>query len=612
MTTKVKLEAERCFALGEIVVVDLKDNARVGSQTSLAPGSTATDAGIKDSLKIKRGRETFVYRAETRQAKEALLNAFRRVAEGLANRRKRDGAGGSAEIASSEDAGSVAGGRRQSVYAGMASDYRAGKPKSSLSGLAEEPEEDDGEPRDTGVMQLASERVKEERKDPTRWLNDWSDSLAVDIALRRWEDAVDKVSKGKAMLSTYTSADAIYPVLAARLSTHIAALVSALLSALKSPTLRKTTLVSLAAHLTSLGYSSVARQTFLAAREEVLRKRKRAIKFEGDTELYVSELSMVVFGMVRNTSEWFMAAWKEGGMASGFVKWTLAQIHSFALTFRRQVYGNVVIASSTSSSDGTRLVGGREDAQGQEAADRARAVAIESGQQLKDVGLDFTFVLQELLKSEQEQGTPTPAMMSSSQTNHFSSVPSTPMEEEKTPFASLSADAGRPGMGKRSASTSSVGSRSGDNVRPRAHRSPSFGSDRGGSVGRQSPSAAPTTAASPRTRSRSGSNASVSSSISTTAPPVPPLPQMPSLDDGRLSPTSTRSTQRQPASRTSPAPPSPLVVPSLTLTLADEASGISRRLSSATMPGVSAQDIRRKQRRRGLEDDESQGGGPTD
>jgi hypothetical protein len=46
-------------------------------------------------------------------------------------------------------------------------------------------------------------------------------------------------------------------------------------------------------------------------------KRVRAIKFEGDISIYVSELAIVCFTVIRHTSDWFMTAFKETKMASG-------------------------------------------------------------------------------------------------------------------------------------------------------------------------------------------------------------------------------------------------------------------------------------------------------
>ncbi|CAO1624657.1 unnamed protein product [Parajaminaea phylloscopi] len=657
MSAKVKLEAERCFALGDIVVVDLKDSSTSGARSRSALANASADGatlggGVKDSIKIKRGKEAFIYRAEKTESKKALLNAFRRVAEDLANRKKREAKGGSrgrdnTELLTTHGGADV---RRQSIYAGMNFDHRSHKMSLPLAGLAEEgsgsnvDNDSDGNPDDAGVMKLASERVKEERKDPTRWLNDWSDALAVDIALRRWPDAVDKVAKGKAMLSTYTPADSVHPVMSSRLAAHTTSLVTSLLLALKSSTLRKGTLVILASHLTALGYSSIARQTFLSTREELLRKRKRSIKFEGDTEMYVSELSMVVFGMVRNTSEWFMAAWKESGMASGFVKWALAQIHSFALTFRRQVYGNSV---STSTEGGS---GDSYDDKG-DAAQRAREVAMESAQQLKDVGLDFTFVLRELLKTEKEQAAlaraATAAVVAASQSRHAASggtskpragsnasgststlrttgesmgPPETPAsaarpvtpKEETMSLPSAQASPKRRGgfIANRIADFETPSgstppprtARSGAPASARPYRSTSVSSN--GSAGDE---------VHPTTLGRSSSRGA-SYGTSPDAPPVPPLPSpaggtstsrtgappsssymLHAHTAQRGSAPSTTTTTSSSSSPPSSYPNHAPVVPSLTLTLADEASGISHRISSTDLPLITAQDIRKRQ-----------------
>lgn len=510
MASKVRLEAERCFALGDIVVVDLKDSGVKGGSSTAAAGAGGM---VKDSIKIKKGKESFIYRAEKSESKKALLSAFRRVAEELATK-KRKGTlpgGGPDGNRASRSGGDP---RRQSIYAGMKFD-KMSSGKSLLPDLAE-----GGDGEQDGVMKLASERIKEEKKDPHRWINDWSDGLAVDIALRRWEGACEKVGKGKAVLSTYTPSDPLYQVLSTRLSTQTAVLVSSLLSTLQSATLRKSSLVALASRLSSLGYSSIARQTFLTSREDLLRKRKRAIKFEGDTELYVAELSMVVFGMVRNTSEWFMAAWKEAGMASGFVKWALAQIHSFAITFRRQVYGGM---------QESKNAGVAASSFGVETASRAKAVAMDSARQLKDVGLDFGFVLEELLKSEEEQ-------QEGELTRRLGTIG---LEEQDL---------------KSSSSTTAPLSinKSDSNVNQASTSQPKSSSQ--GVLGR------------------------VAQFEGASSTPLPPATD------------STRPRRKQSINNRGGAP----AIPSLTLTLADEASGISHRISSADVPAVHAQEFRRR------------------
>lgn len=46
-------------------------------------------------------------------------------------------------------------------------------------------------------------------------------------------------------------------------------------------------------------------------------KRVRAIRAEGDISIYISELAIVCFTIIRHTSDWYMSAFKENRMASG-------------------------------------------------------------------------------------------------------------------------------------------------------------------------------------------------------------------------------------------------------------------------------------------------------
>lgn len=135
-----------------------------------------------------------------------------------------------------------------------------------------------------------------------------------------------------------------------------------------------------AGYLLRLDKGEKAREIFLAARSELLRRRSRQIKFEGDVSLHIAELALVHFTLVKNTSEWYMSAFKDNGMASGFVKWAAAQIQAYAEIFRRQVYG---VAD-------------------QDPGVIAEAIEISksSAAQLRDVGLSFGFLLDELLRPD--------------------------------------------------------------------------------------------------------------------------------------------------------------------------------------------------------------------
>lgn len=60
-----------------------------------------------------------------------------------------------------------------------------------------------------------------------------------------------------------------------------------------------------------------ARDTFLDARAALMRKRVRAIRFEGDARSYIKELALVVFTSVKHTADWYLASFKDLEMASG-------------------------------------------------------------------------------------------------------------------------------------------------------------------------------------------------------------------------------------------------------------------------------------------------------
>ncbi|KAJ9474696.1 Exocyst complex component EXO84 [Pseudozyma hubeiensis] len=353
MSSKVRLVAERCFSLAEIVVIDLKD------------GGDLTNA-----IKIKRGRETYVYRTERGEDKRALLNAFRRVAEELAKKRRNGGGE------------SVDGRKRESTLlsspAGRVMDDRGGA--GGLLTPIGEMADAMHEAGQGGMMAAAAASAASERKDPGRWNNDFADQLSVCIALREFDQATTLIEKGRAVLSTYTStSDVSWMHLSAKLTSLTSELVSAVSADFTRQNLKKSIVVRNASYLLRLDQGEKARQLFLDARTELLKKRTRQIKFEGDTALYISELAMVHFTLIKNTSEWYIAAFKDGSMASGFVEWAWERVEEYAVLFRRQVFG---------VQQEEQMVG------------EMREISLSLARQLNEVGLDFGFLLEGLLQPE--------------------------------------------------------------------------------------------------------------------------------------------------------------------------------------------------------------------
>lgn len=107
------------------------------------------------------------------------------------------------------------------------------------------------------------------------------------------------------------------PSLAAKLSPLKTQLTSALLQTLSIPSNRKSVIVQIITLLLRLGAGAAARNTFLTARSDVLHTAIRAITFEGSVGMYVTDLAIVVFTVIKHTADWFLASFKENEVASG-------------------------------------------------------------------------------------------------------------------------------------------------------------------------------------------------------------------------------------------------------------------------------------------------------
>ena len=149
------------------------------------------------------------------------------------------------------------------------------------------------------------------------WIEDVSDNLAVLIATREFEEAVAMVERCKEALPMTKSDPSLSQVFKTKLDLRSADLAAGLLKDLHALHLNKNSAVELAFWLHRLGDIDKAREAFLDGRAALVRKRVKQIKFEGDIEAYIGELAIVVFTLVKNTCEWYMAAFKDNKLASG-------------------------------------------------------------------------------------------------------------------------------------------------------------------------------------------------------------------------------------------------------------------------------------------------------
>ena len=94
-----RLVAERCWNLNEVVVVDVKDSGgkklprsclQTACKSSLTHVFPQTCTDLTNAIKIRRGKESLVYRTNFADDKRILLGAFRKVAEDLAAKKRKE------------------------------------------------------------------------------------------------------------------------------------------------------------------------------------------------------------------------------------------------------------------------------------------------------------------------------------------------------------------------------------------------------------------------------------------------------------------------------------------------------------------------------------------
>lgn len=325
-----RMVAERCWVLADLVVVDVKDSG-----------------DLTNALKIKRNKEVCIYRTSRPEDKKALLGAFRQVSQELSEKKRK-------ESEKEQE-------RRKTMWLG-----EGGATNRPASGILSA-----SRPLSTIGISLA------DTKD-LRWIDEYGDELTMAIATRDWDESLKLILKGQDLLKTFAAHPSAQAILQARMDHLRPNLVNQIAHDLSSPDIKKAQAVRLVGYLLKLDRPDLARDTFLKARKDIMLKRVRGIKCEGDISIYISELSIVCFTIVRHTSEWYRAAFEDNRLASGFITWAKAQIEEFADMFRRQVFASTIEHGI--------------------ADECLKVVASHNRKLLRDAGLDFTFLLSTLLQ----------------------------------------------------------------------------------------------------------------------------------------------------------------------------------------------------------------------
>ncbi|KAI0022779.1 exocyst complex component EXO84 [Xylariomycetidae sp. FL0641] len=326
-----KLVADRCWPLLDIEVVDM-----AATSESYSGRNKLADAIMVRGV----GQESFIYRTEKPEdpEKSTLLLNIRKAVEEL----------------------------RKNLQSEMEANNKA---KETINYFAS---------RDPGLLQKAElletlTDIKDMlievdgKQQNLRWVEGQMDELDIDIALARFDSAVDRVEKmmslARGLKSNAIAQDFINFKVEER-SSKLAGYITREMVDTHSEHSKTRRNVG---WLNRLGFEDRAREAYLEARSELIQKRSRQCIFQGDLHVYIWQLSFVYFSIIKNTVSCFQSCFPQV-MMSACVKWAKEEVDAF----------NVILARQLSSTE-------KEGTVWQQCVERAK----EHARMLEDVQLDF-------------------------------------------------------------------------------------------------------------------------------------------------------------------------------------------------------------------------------
>ncbi|KAK0722079.1 Cullin repeat-like-containing domain protein [Lasiosphaeria miniovina] len=327
-----KLVADRCWHLLDIEVVDMAGTSESsGGRNKLA-----------DAIMVRGGgqNESFIYRTERPEdsEKSALILNIRKTVEELRR-----------NLQSEREA--------------------TNKAKETINYFASR---DPGLLEKTELLETLSD-IKDMlievdgKQQNLRWVESQMDELDINIALQEIEPAVARVEKLKGLAFGLKNNVIAQDFISFKVDERCTKLASLVVRDLISSHNDQRKMKRNVNWLTRLGFEDRAREAYLKARSEIIKKRTRQCIFQGDLHLYIWEISFVYFTIIHNTVNCFQACFPPP-MMSACVKWAKEEVDAF----------NVILARQLSSAE-----------EGGEVWTQCMNRAKEHAQMLSDVGIDF-------------------------------------------------------------------------------------------------------------------------------------------------------------------------------------------------------------------------------
>ncbi|RYP55675.1 hypothetical protein DL769_010068 [Monosporascus sp. CRB-8-3] len=297
-----KLVADRCWPLLDIEVTDM-----TGTNES---SSGRNKLKLTDAIMVRGvGQESFIYRTEKTEdpVKTTLMLNIRKAVEEL----------------------------RKSLQSEMEANNKA---KETINYFASR---DPGLLQKTELLETLSD-IKDMlievdgKQQNLRWVEGQMDELDIDIALQRFDLAVDRVESlenlARGLKNNVIAQDFINFKVEER-STKLAGLIVRELIDTHSEQSKTKRNVG---WLTRLGFEDRAREAYLEARGDLIQKRSRQCIFQGDLHAYIWQLSFVYFSIIRNTVSCFQSCFPQP-MMSACVKWAKEEVDAFNAILARQL-----------------------------------------------------------------------------------------------------------------------------------------------------------------------------------------------------------------------------------------------------------------------------------
>jgi hypothetical protein len=246
----MQLVAQRCWALQDVQMADLTSRS--------APGSRDRE-GSSNAIIVRVATESYTFATAGGDGieKGTLLSAFRKTVEDL---RKTLGA-------ETEERGKA----QDSVNYFATRDLSILKKTDLLDSLS-----------DNSVNNRASMLVDVDGKQQNiRWVESQLDDLDIDIALRRFEEAVKRVERLKNLAKNIRGNLVAQEIVTLKVNERAAKLASVLIRQLVESHSWMNSTKTYANWIIRLGFEDQAREAYLDARSEVIKKRARyASRFE--------------------------------------------------------------------------------------------------------------------------------------------------------------------------------------------------------------------------------------------------------------------------------------------------------------------------------------------